>query len=214
MPHVNAPESTCLFGLARADITPPVGIYHRIWGAASHDRATGIHRPLTATALVFRDLHRAPSSQTEQVLVAADLCVLWDRELKALQDQVFQRAGLAAEQLVVTCSHTHAAGLMGLERVDLPGGDLIPSYLESLFARIADLVHEARQSVQPVTIRYGTGRCPLAAHRDFWDQDSNQFVCGFNPDGPADDTVLVARVTDAAGRTRASVVNYACHPTT
>ena len=38
-------------GFARADITPPVGIYHRMWGAALHDRATGVHRPLTATAL-------------------------------------------------------------------------------------------------------------------------------------------------------------------
>src|SRR5207253_911772 len=61
---------------------------------------------------------------------------------------------------------------------------------------------------------YGTGRCPLAAHRDFWDEAGGQFVCGFNPGGPADDTVLVARVTDAAGQPVATVVNYACHPTT
>jgi hypothetical protein len=39
-------------------------------------------------------------------------------------------------------------------------------------------------------------------------------VCGFNPSGPADDTVVVARATDDSGRTVATVVNYACHPTT
>ena len=59
MPHVDTPQSVCLLGVARCDVTPPVGIYHRMWGAATHDRATGVHRPLTATALVFRPAHPA-----------------------------------------------------------------------------------------------------------------------------------------------------------
>src|SRR4051794_20752813 len=54
MPHVDTPQSVCRLGLARADITPPVGIYHRMWGAATHDRASGVHRPLTATGLVLQ----------------------------------------------------------------------------------------------------------------------------------------------------------------
>lgn len=39
-------------------------------------------------------------------------------------------------------------------------------------------------------------------------------LCGFNPQAPADDTLLVGRVTDAMGCIRATLVNYACHPTT
>jgi hypothetical protein len=39
-------------------------------------------------------------------------------------------------------------------------------------------------------------------------------VVGYDPDTPADDTVLVGRVTDGSGRVRATIVNYACHPTT
>ena len=39
----------CRFGVARRDVTPPVGIYSRSWGAATHDVAEGVHRPLTAT---------------------------------------------------------------------------------------------------------------------------------------------------------------------
>src|SRR5512138_2489796 len=42
-----------LVGVAREDITPPVGIYARNWGAAAHDAAEGIHRPLTVTALAL-----------------------------------------------------------------------------------------------------------------------------------------------------------------
>ena len=56
MPHLDTPTSRCRLGVARCDITPPVGAYHRMWGAARHDRSTGVHRPLTATALVFQAL--------------------------------------------------------------------------------------------------------------------------------------------------------------
>jgi hypothetical protein len=213
MHYLDTPQSCCLFGLARCDITPPVGIYHRIWGAATHDRATGIHRPLTATALVLRPRPEV-STEPEQVLVALDLCILWAKEMKALQEAVCRQTGLADGQLLVTFSHSHAAGLIGLERLPLPGGDLIPSYLDKLAAQVTALVQQARRALQPVVMTYGAGRCTLAANRDFWDENARQFVCGFNPAGPADDTVLVARVTDAGGEVKATLANYACHPTT
>ena len=49
---LNTPQSRCRAAVARCEITPPIGIYHRMWGAALHDRATGVHRPLEATAAV------------------------------------------------------------------------------------------------------------------------------------------------------------------
>ena len=55
--------------------------------------------------------------------------------LNALLRAVWARTGLAAGQLVVAFSHTHAAGLMGRERASLPGGELIPP---SLFLDIAE----------------------------------------------------------------------------
>jgi hypothetical protein len=210
MTAVDTPQSSCHFGIARCDITPPVGIYHRVWGAAAHDRATGVHRPLTATALVF-----APAAGgAEQVLLAVDHCLLWAREHAAIEETVCREAGVAAGDLVVTCSHTHAAGLMGLERAGLPGGELIPPYLEGLAHRLAALVGEARRSSGPAVLAYAVGRCPMAANRDFWEAAAGEYVCGFNPSAPGDDTVVAARATDDRGRTVATVVNYACHPTT
>jgi hypothetical protein len=50
------PQSRCRFALAHADITPPTNIYHRMWGAAKHEQATGVHRPLRATVAVFAPL--------------------------------------------------------------------------------------------------------------------------------------------------------------
>ena len=40
-------------GVARRDMTPPEGIYARMWGAATHDFADGVHRPLCVTALAL-----------------------------------------------------------------------------------------------------------------------------------------------------------------
>ena len=58
-----------LIGVARQDITPPAGIYARSWGAATHDVAEGVHRPLTLTCATFQsDAHAPPL-----VLIAADL---------------------------------------------------------------------------------------------------------------------------------------------
>jgi hypothetical protein len=216
MPHVDTPQGRCSLGVARCDVTPPVGIYHRMWGAATHDRSTGIHRPLTATALVLRAAGRNVGPLTEQVFLAVDHCCLWAHEMDALLAAVCggQEPPLEIAQVAVAFSHTHGAGLMGLERVGLPGGDLIPPYLDELAQRSRNLVADARRHVVPVTLTYATGHCALAAHRDFWDEQSKQWVCGFNPAGPVDDRVLVVRATDEVGRIVASVVNYACHPTT
>ena len=53
------------------------------------------------------------------------------------------------------------------------------------------------------------------ANRDFWDEASGQFVCGFNPAGS--ERRHAARGPHrrrVRAHTLATVVNYACHPTT
>lgn len=213
MPFATTPHSVCRFGVARCDVTPPVGIYHRMWGAATHEQATGVHRPLTATALVFESATGA-GPNGEVVLLAVDHCLLWAAEQHDLVASVSRQTGVPAERFLVAYSHTHAAGLMDRSRVHLPGGALIPPYLDELANRLADITRQARAALQPATLTYGHGRCSMAGHRDFFDPATKQIVCGYNPDGPADDTVLVGRITSADGRTLATLVNYACHPTT
>lgn len=232
MTKVETPQSRCRFALAWGDITPPANIYHRMWGAAKHERATGVHRPLRATVAVFEAVRagdfQSPSVAAEahgrrlevagtescQILIALDHCILGAVEHGQLVAHIAQATGQAAGSILVVFSHTHGAGLMGLERASLPGGDLIPGYLRSVAECAAGLVKEALAKLAPADITYGNGRCNLAAHRDFWDAERQLYACGFNPTAPADDTVLVARVTGTNGKLLASVVNYACHPTT
>lgn len=213
--HVLTPQTMCLAGAARRDITPPVGIYHRMWGAATHDRATGVHRPLVCTALALAPADSGESAAPQaQVIVSLDHCLMWNDDLDRLLATICRATGLEPGQLQIALTHTHAAGLLDSTRSDLPGGELIGPYLEQLANSAAEAVGEALAALAPATIVYGTGRCSLAAQRDFWDEASRQFVCGLNPAGEADDTLLVARITRMAGETVATVVNYACHPTT
>jgi len=210
MPHVDTPQTRCLAGAARIDITPPVGIYHRMWGAATHDRATGIHRPLFATALWLQPVGDGPA----QLILALDHCVIDSAEMTRLRDAVGEATSMRPEQVHIALSHTHGSGWMSRSRSHFPGGELIGPYLDDVAAKLARVATAARAIVAPATIVYGRGRCDLAAHRDFWDDANKQYVCGFNPHGKADDTLTVARISNGVGRVLATIVNYACHPTT
>lgn len=212
--RVEFPQSRTLAGVSRGDVTPPVGIYHRMWGAAAHDRSTGVHRPLTYTALVLAPEDAGDVRREGLILIGLDHCLMAAPDLGEILDHVASVSRVPRDRLSVFFSHTHAAGLMGRERFSLPGGDLIPDYFAELSARVGAGVNEAADSARPATIVYGGGQCSLATNRDYFDQTAGQFVCGFNPGGPADQTVLVARVHDQTGGLLATLVNYACHPTT
>lgn len=116
--------------------------------------------------------------------------------------------------LLINLSHSHAAANTNSLLSEKPGGDVVPRYLARLAADIGDAVAEAQRSLAPAWITHGAGRCSLAANRDYWDAASGHFACGYNPGFPADDTLMVGRVTGEAGTVRAILFNYACHPTT
>src|SRR5437763_152257 len=96
MNHVDTPQTRCQAGAAQGDITPPVGIYHRMWGAAVHDRATGVHRPLAATLLWLQPSPPTPLPEGEgskaakqaQLIVALDHCILDIGEIERIQAAV------------------------------------------------------------------------------------------------------------------------------
>jgi hypothetical protein len=209
---VKSPQARCRAAIARCDITPPVGIYHRMWGAALHDRATGVHRPLESTLLWLEPA--APTIGEPQIVLALDHCILDAAELRNIRQSIQSATAVAYENILVTMSHTHGAGWMSRTRSELPGGELLGPYLDQLAKQMGDLAREAQCRVAPASIVYGAGRCNLAAHRDYFDVRRQRYVCGFNPAGRADDTLLLAKISAAAGTTLATIVNYACHPTT
>lgn len=208
----STPQAQCKVGIARVDITPPIGIYHRMWGAAMHDQAEGVHRPLSATALLMEPIESGANGT--QILLAIDHCLLDGEEMQRLRQGVASAIGCKIEEVSICLSHTHGSGWMSRSRSHLPGGEKIGPYLDELREKLIEVAKQAKESLAPAHLTYGVGRCNLAAHRDFWDEKAGRFVCGFNPDGPADDTLVVVRISDEVGAIRGVLVNYACHPTT
>lgn len=206
---VRTPASRCEFGIVWTDITPPVGMYHRMWGAASHDRSTGIHRPLRATVVVMRPLDQ--SRQT--VLVSLDHCLLRAPEMEALLSETCRLTGLSRSELLVTFSHTHSAGYLSRDRTDFPGGELIGPYLDSLPNKINEAFRAAHAKAQPATLWYGSTTCEMGCQRDYLDESRGHYVCGFNPDAAEPLPLNVVRVS-VANNVVATIVNYPCHTTT
>ena len=213
----NEPGFHGLIGVAREDITPPVGIYARNWGAAEHDVAEGIHRPLTCTVLTLRPqlstLHGQPST-----CVLASLDLGWWR---SVEDEWYVRGHLIDElslepaSVMIALSHTHSGPGICREDREKPGGHLIGPYLERVREAAVSAARRAIETASPATITWSYGNCGLAQNRDMQDPNAARIATGFNPDGPAaDDTLLVGRVTDDGGRNLAVLVNYACHPVT
>jgi hypothetical protein len=198
-------------GFARADITPPVGIYHPMWGAARHHRSTGVHKPILADVIAI-----GPVDDEAPCLVQAfvDLVQLAQEQHDEMLGAMSSAASVPLEETILSYSHTHASGVFKLERVDLPGGEMIPGYLDEMRAKLAAASQDAAATMQEVIITYAIGRCNMAANRDYWDEANGIYVCGYNPDVPADDTLVLARITDAQGTLLGTIVNYACHATT
>jgi hypothetical protein len=200
-------------GIAREDITPPVGIYSRNWGAAKHDTADSIHRPLTLTALTIS------SSPGDPPLVLIDADLGWWRPLdlfNGFQKRLLEELSLDSSHFIFALSHTHAAAPLMEPDPALAGSELLDPWMERVYQATVSTIRTALANAEEATLDWHTGRCGLAAVRDFPDPDSaaDRMICGFNPAGKADDTLVAGRITDSSGTLRATLVNYACHPTT
>jgi len=205
---IHVPHFTGTVGLARRDITPPLGIRARNWGPAEWDESEGTHLPMTLTALAF-----GAADGHDHVAIAVD--ATWWRRVEdewAFRGSVLTAVGLRPEQLTISLSHTHAGPVLCRADEHLPGGGLIGAYLDLLAESAISAAREALDNRQMARIEWATGRCSLAANRELV-LDGRALV-GFNPDEDADDTVVVGRISDDSGRVIGTIVNYACHPTT
>ncbi len=202
------PEFQGRIGIGRVEITPPVGIYARLWGSAVHDVAEGVHQPLLATCAVFQDL----KGDNEFILLTIDACLVPPDDFDDIRAALLKRFDLKPHQLMVHPSHTHSAPFTVRRHADRPGGHLIAPYLDSLPTLYGDVIEMARDSVEDATLSWAYGKCGLAFNRDSIDQGTDRDVCGLNVENKAEDTLLVGRITDAAGKIRGVIVNYACHP--
>jgi hypothetical protein len=201
---VPKPGFTGWIGIARRPITPSLAVPVRSWGPATDNYATGIHRPLTLTAVSF-----ATGRGDPLLLVAADIGWFKNPEDEAhVREGVLDAVHADPTCVLVNLSHTHA----GPSGTLLDGDEPARRYLDAVREAAANAARDAVATAAPATLACTVGRCDLAANRDLTAGD--RVVVGFNPNPRADDTVLVGRIAQADGAVLAVLVNYACHPTT
>jgi hypothetical protein len=167
-----------------------------------------VHRPMTLTALALR----VPGG-TPLVLLAADLG--WWQQVedeRRVRGGLLEALELPEERVLLNLSHTHSGPSLCSADAHQPGGHLIVPYLDALRDAAIAACTEAIESARPGTLEWATGLCDLAVNRDLL--SGGRYLVGFNPDADADATLLVGRACSAEGVVIATLVNYACHPTT
>ena len=204
-------------GVARCDITPPIGIAHGNWSAQVHERAEGVDLPLWCTALAATD-------GGEEVIIAEwDLLYPPDGEwLADCRHRITELTGVPASHIRISASHTHA-GLNLRQPWFEAGAEMIGPYVASLTDRLAGVCLAAHQAMRPARVAGGKGACKVNANRRRPMPDAppdgvvpgehNRPLMAPNPDGFADHSVGVIRIDTLDGQPLAILVNFAAHPT-
>lgn len=197
-------------GVARTDITPPIGIAHTNWGAQTHQRAAGVDLPLTATALALSD------GATQTVIVDVDTGYLWDGSATDTIEAIKTLTGIPATNIRLAYSHTHSGPSTSRARADWAGegSEMVAAYSASLPQRLAGVAWAALQSMQRARIGAGTGSSSISVNRRFQRPEDGAVIVGRNWDGPVDRDVNVLRIDAVDGSPIAAVVNFPCHPIT
>jgi hypothetical protein len=200
-----------LIGVAEVVVTPPVGIYNRNWGAADHDIASGIHRPLLLTCISFQ----SNAGQEPLILISADFCV-WRNadDGKKMRASILKELDIPASHLMFCLTHTHSGPVLSRENETKPGGHLVNDFINSLERKAIETAKKAIENSAPAVLTWAYGDCNLATNRDLYNEVENRYIVGFNQTEKADSTLLVGRITDEDENILGTIVNYACHPTT
>ncbi|MBI3281745.1 MAG: neutral/alkaline non-lysosomal ceramidase N-terminal domain-containing protein [Acidobacteria bacterium] len=207
----DARPSGLLAGVARADISPPVGIPHLNWGSQTHVEAQGIDPAgMYATALVLSD--------GKQKLAMVDVDALNPRGWEPAIARAAELTGIAAAHIRLAATHTHSGPAFQREKGPV-GVDpakyerMMAAYRTVLLDKIAGVIAEANSKLRPAHAWGAKGAGTINVNRRVRASGDAPPAVGTNPEGFVDRELVVIRIDDAAGRPLAVLVNFQCHGT-
>ncbi|MFA9477766.1 neutral/alkaline non-lysosomal ceramidase N-terminal domain-containing protein [Phycisphaerales bacterium AB-hyl4] len=194
-------------GAAELDITPWLGI--AIAGYFIPRKAEDIHDPLRAKALVLDD------GRTRLAMVVLDLLGLGRADVQAIRAQVAEATDIAADCVMVTCTHTHTG-----PAVRQPGEpEREDAYVQWMIRRAADAVRIAELRLQPARLATGRGELHGVCFCRRWRMRDGSVRMNpepgdpdiVEPTSPVDPTVGLLYVEDSAGQPLAVLAQYGLH---
>lgn len=194
-------------GVGRCDITPAPGTPQGGWGAQTHQRGLEADMPMYASALVLEQ-------QGAHTLILDVDAIGFNAEwTETIVVAVVELTGIPRANIRFSCTHTHAGpNTFRLENI-LEGRDMAQSYLASLPVRIAGAAWRAMQSMVDVRVGAGMGSSSINRNRRVIAPDG-ECIVGVNDAAIADHSLGVIRFDREDGTCLATIVHYACHPTT
>lgn len=188
------PLSNLKVGVARANITPPVGIPL----AGYSDRtgpSTGVHDSLYAVVAVFDD------GEEKAALVSLDVVTILQKAGDRIHEHIYRACGIPADHVLINVSHTHANARLSENS----------TYLETVASAVAGAVSRAVSRSRPASIGYGEGAIDFNVNRRIIDEEGT-YHSGLNPDGICDHRVKILRIDDGDALEPMAVLMHAvCH---
>jgi len=187
-------------GAAKVTITPYVGAYMAGFAGRDHG-CEGIHDDLHARALVLQ------AGDTTVGLVACDLIGLSPESVARVRERVEAETDIAADHVMVGCTHTHSGPTVGPLRH--PGLDT--ELVHVLERKIAGAVIAASRSMGEAAMGVGKGTTCIGINRRERYQGGGMRL-GRNPSGPIDPEIGVLRVDGPDGHPLVLAATHSCHP--
>ncbi len=203
--------SGLLAGVARADITPPVGIVQMNWGSQTHIESVGVDPAgMVATALVLSDgRHKFAMVDIDRLFVAG---------LEDAIGRASEQTGIPKAHIRLAATHTHAGAMVSAAKgppgVDLTAHrDMIERYRLQIVDKVAGAIVEANSNLRPAHVHGGRGTGTININRRVRARGDDPPAVGRNPGGFVDRELVVFRIDDAQGNPYAILANFQCHGT-
>lgn len=182
-------------GVAKTDITAPIGAPLNGYGARMGRSSTAVHDPLWCRALYLE------TEDTRLFLVSVDLVAVNPELRKRVAELVSDL--IPSENIILTATHTHNGhgGMVRSIPLRFVSGRFMPELLESTAQGIADAMRVAYTSRRRAAIGYAVGE-----HQGL---SVNRRYAG----GPNDTQIMVVLVEDADGNPLSVVTQFTAHPT-
>lgn len=196
------------FGIATADITPPIGV--TLWGYNPRP-SDSIDHPLRTEALACSD-----ATGGGWILVSADVGGFAAPLSDPVRADIAARTGLPPEAVVVAATHTHS-GPHVTDALRCERSEQESAYFRELRARLVDTAARAWAARAPGELVHGETAAPgFGSNRRVQLPDgtwSNRFSDpeGQNP-GYNDPAVDLVGIRRPDGALDVLLVNFGCHP--